>query len=72
MSEKNTELQAGYDVNEIMRRIPHRYPFLLVDRVVEWKYDDYLIAVKVFYLKDFIILSSQFDKNYLSINLKIC
>lgn len=46
MSEKNTELQPGYDVNEIMRRIPHRYPFLLVDRVLEWKYDDYLIATK--------------------------
>ena len=46
MSEKNTELQAGYDINEIMKRIPHRYPFLLVDRVVEWKYDDYLIATK--------------------------
>ena len=46
MSEKNTELQAGYDINEIMTRIPHRYPFLLVDRVVEWKYDDYLIATK--------------------------
>lgn len=46
MSEKNTELQAGYEINEIMRRIPHRYPFLLVDRVLEWKYDDYLIATK--------------------------
>lgn len=23
------------DVNEIMKRIPHRYPFLLVDRVLE-------------------------------------
>ena len=23
------------DINEIMERIPHRYPFLLVDRVTE-------------------------------------
>ncbi|MGL4766917.1 MAG: 3-hydroxyacyl-ACP dehydratase FabZ [Formosimonas sp.] len=46
MSECNTELQAGYDINEIMRRIPHRYPFLLVDRVIEWKHADYLIASK--------------------------
>ena len=23
------------DINEVMRRLPHRYPFLLVDRVLE-------------------------------------
>jgi 3-hydroxyacyl-[acyl-carrier-protein] dehydratase len=46
MSETNTELQAGYDINQIMKRIPHRYPFLLVDRVLEWKADDYLVAIK--------------------------
>jgi len=26
---------AGYDIKEILRRLPHRYPFLLVDRVIE-------------------------------------
>lgn len=28
------EVAADFDINEIMRMIPHRYPFLLVDRIV--------------------------------------
>ena len=27
--------EGGYDINAILRLLPHRYPFLLVDRVVE-------------------------------------
>ena len=27
--------QINFDVNEVMKAIPHRYPFLLVDRVIE-------------------------------------
>jgi 3-hydroxyacyl-[acyl-carrier-protein] dehydratase len=26
---------SGFGMDEIMRRLPHRYPFLLVDRVLE-------------------------------------
>jgi UDP-3-O-[3-hydroxymyristoyl] N-acetylglucosamine deacetylase/3-hydroxyacyl-[acyl-carrier-protein] dehydratase len=33
------------DVNEIRTFLPHRYPFLLVDKVIEIK-DDYIIGVK--------------------------
>ena len=33
------------DINRIMAALPHRYPFLMVDRVVELK-DDELIALK--------------------------
>jgi beta-hydroxyacyl-ACP dehydratase FabZ len=29
-------VRPGFDVNEIMRLLPHRPPFLLVDRIVEW------------------------------------
>jgi 3-hydroxyacyl-[acyl-carrier-protein] dehydratase len=29
-----------------MRHLPHRYPFLLVDRVLDWAPNDYLIALK--------------------------
>jgi 3-hydroxyacyl-[acyl-carrier-protein] dehydratase len=29
-----------------MERIPHRYPFLLVDRVLDWRLNDYLVAIK--------------------------
>ncbi|WP_211336901.1 3-hydroxyacyl-ACP dehydratase FabZ [Hydromonas duriensis] len=39
-------MQEGYDIKSIMERIPHRYPFLLVDRVLEWRLNDHLIAVK--------------------------
>ena len=34
MTEKASELNA-LDVNEIMKMIPHRYPFLLIDKVVD-------------------------------------
>ncbi|MBT3339386.1 MAG: UDP-3-O-[3-hydroxymyristoyl] N-acetylglucosamine deacetylase, partial [Planctomycetes bacterium] len=27
--------QDGYDIRDVMRLLPHRYPFLLVDRVIE-------------------------------------
>ncbi len=37
---------SGYDINEVMRRLPHRYPFLLIDRVIEFVSQDYLIAIK--------------------------
>lgn len=33
------------DVNAIMKRLPHRFPFLMVDRVVEVT-DEYIRAVK--------------------------
>jgi|APGre2960657505_1045072.scaffolds.fasta_scaffold14840_3 3-hydroxyacyl-[acyl-carrier-protein] dehydratase len=34
------------DIRAIEKCIPHRYPFLLVDRVLELVPDDYIIAVK--------------------------
>ena len=27
---------AAFNIDEIMERLPHRYPFLLVDRVLEF------------------------------------
>ena len=30
-----TEL-GGFGIDEVMRRLPHRYPFLLVDRIIEY------------------------------------
>jgi 3-hydroxyacyl-[acyl-carrier-protein] dehydratase len=26
-----------FSIQEIMELLPHRYPFLLVDRIVEWE-----------------------------------
>lgn len=34
------------DINQIFKLLPHRYPFILVDRVLEYKKLDYLIAIK--------------------------
>jgi len=34
------------DIHEILKHLPHRYPFLLIDRVLEYEVDSYLIALK--------------------------
>lgn len=38
--------KVNIDVRQIMDHIPHRYPFLLVDRVVRLKPGEYLEAIK--------------------------
>ncbi len=34
------------DIHKVLSLLPHRYPFLLIDRVVDYKPDEYLIALK--------------------------
>ena len=34
------------DIRQILKKLPHRYPFLLVDRVVEFEKDKRLKAIK--------------------------
>lgn len=34
------------DIHKVLSLLPHRYPFLLVDRVIDYETDDYLVAVK--------------------------
>ncbi|OYV01841.1 MAG: 3-hydroxyacyl-[acyl-carrier-protein] dehydratase FabZ [Burkholderiales bacterium PBB5] len=34
------------DIHQILKRLPHRYPFLLVDRVVEFEKDKRIKAIK--------------------------
>lgn len=34
------------DIQRIMQLIPHRYPFLLVDRIIDFAPDDYAIGLK--------------------------
>jgi 3-hydroxyacyl-[acyl-carrier-protein] dehydratase len=34
------------DIQEVMRRLPHRYPFLLVDRVLECRAGESIRAIK--------------------------
>ena len=38
--------ETTLDIAAIMRAIPHRYPFLLVDRVVEMNHDNYCVGIK--------------------------
>jgi 3-hydroxyacyl-[acyl-carrier-protein] dehydratase len=39
-------MSRSVDVNKILDLLPHRYPFILVDRVVDYKEFDYLVALK--------------------------
>jgi 3-hydroxyacyl-[acyl-carrier-protein] dehydratase len=34
------------DIREILRHLPHRYPFLLIDRVVDVRGDDHGVGIK--------------------------
>lgn len=38
--------ETSLDIRRIMDTIPHRYPFVLIDRVVEFIGDDELVAIK--------------------------
>ncbi len=40
------DMKLGYDIEGIMQMLPHRYPFLLVDRIIELIPDDRIIALK--------------------------
>ncbi|OGT81847.1 MAG: 3-hydroxyacyl-[acyl-carrier-protein] dehydratase FabZ [Gammaproteobacteria bacterium RIFCSPLOWO2_02_FULL_52_10] len=37
---------APLDINVIKNYLPHRYPFLLIDRIVDYEKDKYLTALK--------------------------
>jgi 3-hydroxyacyl-[acyl-carrier-protein] dehydratase len=36
----------GFDIQEILKLLPHRYPMLLVDKVVDYKAGEYLHGIK--------------------------
>lgn len=46
MSEVSKGLKAVIDIDEIIKMIPHRYPLLLVDRVVEFIADQGMTSIK--------------------------
>lgn len=39
-------MMSSVEINKILDLLPHRYPFILVDRVLEYKAFDYLVAIK--------------------------
>jgi len=45
MTEEKNTLDT-VDVEKILRLLPHRYPFLLVDRVIDYKLGEHLTAIK--------------------------
>jgi 3-hydroxyacyl-[acyl-carrier-protein] dehydratase len=40
------ELGAAIDMEEILRRIPHRYPFLLIDRAEDYRAHESIVGIK--------------------------
>ncbi|MGB9105597.1 MAG: 3-hydroxyacyl-ACP dehydratase FabZ [Terriglobales bacterium] len=44
--EATTEQKTTLDITEIQRILPHRYPFLLIDRVVELTRRERIVALK--------------------------
>ncbi len=38
--------QLDFDIQKVMEFLPHRYPFLLIDRVLECKPEEKLVALK--------------------------
>ncbi|MEO7168260.1 MAG: bifunctional UDP-3-O-[3-hydroxymyristoyl] N-acetylglucosamine deacetylase/3-hydroxyacyl-ACP dehydratase [Spartobacteria bacterium] len=38
--------EGGLDINEVMKILPHRYPFLMVDRIVSFEGDKKCIGIK--------------------------
>lgn len=45
-SENESSRKTIFDVNDIMKIIPHRYPFLLIDKIVEFEKGKSCVGVK--------------------------
>jgi 3-hydroxyacyl-[acyl-carrier-protein] dehydratase len=46
MDESATPARVDLDIAEILRRIPHRYPFLLVDRAEDYQPHKSIVGIK--------------------------
>jgi 3-hydroxyacyl-[acyl-carrier-protein] dehydratase len=46
MNEPISRVFESYDIQKLLTMLPHRYPFLLVDRIVEARGDEYGVGVK--------------------------
>jgi 3-hydroxyacyl-[acyl-carrier-protein] dehydratase len=42
----NAEMLAAADIREILRLLPHRYPFVMIDRVIEIRGDEQGVGIK--------------------------
>ena len=46
MSEDNKLEISTLDIHQVMKHLPHRYPFLMVDKVTDYRVGEYLNALK--------------------------
>ena len=46
MNEAAGQVFESYDIQRLLELLPHRYPFLLVDRIVEARGDEYGVGIK--------------------------
>ena len=46
MNEPVAQTFDSYDIQKLLELLPHRYPFLLVDRIVEARGDEFGVGVK--------------------------
>ena len=44
--EKNTDASRTLSVERIMEMIPHRYPFLMIDRIIDMELGEYAVGLK--------------------------
>jgi 3-hydroxyacyl-[acyl-carrier-protein] dehydratase len=45
-SETESSAKTALDVHDLLRILPHRYPFLLIDRVIEFTPRERIVAIK--------------------------
>ena len=45
MNESSTRMETA-EIAQVLEMLPHRYPFLMVDRVIEMRGDDFGIGIK--------------------------
>ncbi len=45
-AERTAEAMNTMDIHRVLDLLPHRYPFLLIDKVIDFKRNEYLIALK--------------------------
>lgn len=43
---RSEDAVSTMDIHKVLSLLPHRYPFLLIDRVVDFKINEYLVALK--------------------------
>lgn len=46
MTDTTDQVFESYDIQRLLTLLPHRYPFLLVDRIVEARADEYGVGIK--------------------------